>query len=274
MFAGNTAWEGAGARFCFFFGVIAEPSVSWNTFLDNEAGNLGGGMGIYSADPVVANCTFDGNSAGSLGGGVYAAACEEAPSLLNTIVANSTSGGGVALVDAVLTTAYCDVWGNTDGDYVGCAPSPTDFSADPLYCDPVNRDLTLRDDSPCLPENNMWEVLVGAHPAGGCGTSAGWEHAGDPSFRLDSPFPNPARGPVTLSYELASSAGAVELTILTVGGRVVRRLPAAPGSAGRHEVVWDARGENGRPVASGAYLVRGCAAGRTSYRGVVVLNRS
>ena len=69
VFAGNTALEGAGARFCFFDGVIAEPPVRRNAFFDNEALTKGGGIAVYSADPVITNCTLDGNSAGDAGGG-------------------------------------------------------------------------------------------------------------------------------------------------------------------------------------------------------------
>ena len=273
VFAGNTAWEGAGIRLCFFAGVLAEPTVQRNTILDNEAGFAGGGIAIYDADPVIVNCTLDGNSAGTIGGGLYAAQCGVAPALLNSIVTNSASGGGVALEDAVLTTAMCDVWGNTGGDYVNCAPGPSDMSADPLFCDPANRDLSLRDDSPCLPENNPWSALIGAHGAGGCGTSVSGEYLAGFSFRLSPPFPNPASGPVELSYELQGPGAPVELTIFSVDGRVIRRLDAAPGAAGEHRLTWDAADERGRPVASGVYLVRGRAAGRSSYRGLVILRR-
>ena len=273
VFAGNTAWEGAGIRFCFFAGVIAEPTVRRNTILDNEAGFAGGGIAIYDADPIIANCTLDGNSAGTIGGGFYAAQCEVAPALLNSIITNSASGGGVALEEAALTTSMCDVWGNIGGDYINCGPSPSDMSVDPFFCDPVNRDLSLRDDSPCLPENNPWGALIGAHEAGGCGTSVSGEHLAGFSFRLNPPFPNPASGPVELSYELQDPGAVVELTVLSVSGRVIRRLDAAPGAAGEHRLTWDATDERGGPVASGVYLVRGRAAGRSSYRGLVILRR-
>ncbi len=273
VFAGNTAWEGAGIRFCFFAGVLAEPTVRRNTILDNEAGFAGGGIAIYDADPIIANCTLDGNSAGTIGGGFYAAQCEVAPALLNSIITNSASGGGVALEEAALTTSMCDVWGNIGGDYINCGPSPSDMSVDPFFCDPVNRDLSLRDDSPCLPENNPWGALIGAHEAGGCGTSVSGEHLAGFSFRLNPPFPNPASGPVELSYELQDPGAVVELTVLSVSGRVIRRLDAAPGAAGEHRLTWDATDERGGPVASGVYLVRGRAAGRSSYRGLVILRR-
>ncbi len=277
VFAGNTASEGGGVRFCFFYGPIAEPPVRRNAFIDNEAlgkYGKGGGIAIYDADPVITNCTLDGNSAGSIGGGVYVTQWGSVPVLANSIVTNSGSGGGVAVESALLTTSLCNVWNNTGGDYVNCAPAPDDMSANPLFCGPVARDLTLRDDSPCLPENNQWGAFIGAYGAGGCGTSVvDGADVDAGAFRLAAPFPNPARGPVTLSYSLLVPHRAVEFLIVTVDGRVVRRLEAAPGTVGEHTLVWDGTDERGRPVASGVYLLRGRAAGQSSYRGLVVLGR-
>ena len=274
VFAGNTASEGGGVRFCFFYGPIAEPPVRRNAFFDNEAlgkYGKGGGIAIYDADPVITNCTLDGNSAGSIGGGVYATHCTNAPVLANSIVTNSGSGGGIAVESALLTTSLCNVWGNAGGDYVNCAPAPDDMSANPLFCGPVGRDLTLRDDSPCLPENNEWGALIGAYGAGGCGTSVDGALPAERSFALHPPFPNPTRGPVTLSYEILAPAASVEILILNVGGRVVRRLEAAPRTSGEHRLTWDGTDEDGRQVASGVYLIRGRAAGQSGYRGLVVV---
>jgi hypothetical protein len=45
------------------------------------------------------------------------------------------------------------------------------LNADPLFCDPRGDDFTLAANSPCLPENNQWGVLVGALGEG-CGPIA------------------------------------------------------------------------------------------------------
>jgi hypothetical protein len=176
----------------------------------------------------------------------------------------------VANEGASLTATYCDVWNNTGGDYVNCEPGSLALSVDPLFCDPVDRDLTLRDDSPCLPSGNPWGVLIGAYGAGDCGTSvAGAALAG--SFRLEPPFPSPARGPVVLSYSGATPGAPVDLTILTVSGRVVRALRDTPESDGARQLTWDGTDDTGRPVASGVYVVKGSAGARSDYRGVVIL---
>lgn len=275
VFFGNTANEGGGIRFCFFTGVIEEPTVRRNAVFDNDAFTKGGGLSAWDADPVIENCTFEGNEAGTVGGGVYVGddgVPPQEPALLNSIVSNSTSGGGVANEGAVLTMAYCDVWNNTGGDYVNCEPGSLALSLDPLFCDPPERDLTLRDDSPCLPAGNPWAVLIGACGAGDCGTSVEDDVLAE-SFRLEPPFPSPSRGPVVLAYRAAVPGTPVKLTVLTVGGRVVRELRDVPDRAGGHHLTWDATDEAGRPVSSGVYVVKGTAGGQTDYRGVVILRR-
>lgn len=275
VFFGNSALEGGAIRFCFFYGGLPEPTVRWNAVFDNDALTKGGGVSVWDADPVIENCTFDGNGAGEIGGGVYVGGDETPPkecTLLTSIVSNSTNGGGVACGSALLTTSRCDVWGNVGGDYINCEPGVQDMSLDPLFCDPVNRNLTLRDDSPCLPAGNPWGVLIGAYGAGDCGTSVEGEHAGG-TFRLEPPFPNPSRGPVGLGYAIDVPGAPVELVILTVGGRVVRKFRDVPERAGAHRLTWDGVDGAGHPVASGVYVVRGTAGAQTDYRGVVILRR-
>jgi hypothetical protein len=66
--------------------------------------------------------------------------------------------------------------------------------------------------------------------------------------------PNPASGPITISYYLASASHPT-LDVFDVLGRKVRSLDA-PGSAGTHEVTWDGLDANGRVLPSGVYWIR------------------
>jgi hypothetical protein len=69
-------------------------TVSNSTFSGNSADVYGGGgIGNYFNMVTVTNCTFSGNS-GSGGGGIYNTST--ALTVINTIVANSTSGGNCA----------------------------------------------------------------------------------------------------------------------------------------------------------------------------------
>jgi len=73
-------------------------------------------------------------------------------------------------------------------------------------------------------------------------------------FGLEQNYPNPFNGSTRIRYTLARDAD-VEITILNVRGQRVRTLVDRQESAGRHLVSWDGRGEAGRTLASGIYLV-------------------
>jgi len=67
--------------------------------------------------------------------------------------------------------------------------------------------------------------------------------------------PNPAAGPMNLSYDLGQSSGVV-MAIYDPAGRLVRELPLGTQPAGKHAISWDGRNREGRPVSAGVYFVR------------------
>lgn len=78
--------------------------------------------------------------------------------------------------------------------------------------------------------------------------------------RLLSAAPNPFNPQTVIAYEVAQ-AGAGELTVHDVRGRLVRRLAAGELAVGRHEARWDGLDETGQRVPSGIYVARLRAAG-------------
>ncbi len=71
-----------------------------------------------------------------------------------------------------------------------------------------------------------------------------------------SAHPNPFNPATEIGFGLLREAG-VTLTVHDVRGRRVRRLLAgAVLPAGRHELTWDGRGDNGRAMPSGVYLLQ------------------
>jgi FlgD Ig-like domain/Glycosyl hydrolases family 32 N-terminal domain len=67
--------------------------------------------------------------------------------------------------------------------------------------------------------------------------------------------PNPASGPLTLSYEIAQSSR-VAVAIYGPSGRLVDELTLGTQSVGRHDVQWNGRTREGNPVPAGVYFVR------------------
>jgi hypothetical protein len=82
--------------------------------------------------------------------------------------------------------------------------------------------------------------------------------------------PNPANGHATLVYHLAESAR-VRLEILDIRGRLQSTLRSGWQAAGEQRVDWTARDAAGRPLASGLYLARLSAGGRTLAVGKLLL---
>jgi hypothetical protein len=88
--------------------------------------------------------------------------------------------------------------------------------------------------------------------------------------RLGSPYPNPGDRATVVPFYLASG-GRVRLKVYDVAGRLVRVLLDERLSRGQHEVRWDGRGEDGRPVGSGVYFYRLRAGGATMVQKTVIL---
>jgi hypothetical protein len=80
--------------------------------------------------------------------------------------------------------------------------------------------------------------------------------------------PNPFRLATSVAFDLPR-AGRVRVTVHDVAGREVRVLADGALPAGRHVRAWDGRGADGRPAASGVYLIRaGLPGAATAVRAV------
>ena len=137
-------------------------------------------MYFSGGSPTITNCTMSGNSSQE-GGGIYC--FNSSPTLTNTIIAFSEDGEAIYCSDAESQPILncCDVYGYEGGDWVDCIADQLgvngNFSADPLFCDVVNGDLTLNANSPLLPGN---------HPNGhDCGLIGAWGDGGGATPVLD-----------------------------------------------------------------------------------------
>jgi hypothetical protein len=121
-----------------------------NVFAQNQAGTSGGAVHETGSLFWLIRCTFVANASPS-GGHLWTSGT---PVIRSSILAFASSGAAAAGT-ATLATSCSDVFGNVGGDYVGPLANegsdPTNLSADPLFCDLAGIDLTLRQDSPCLP---------------------------------------------------------------------------------------------------------------------------
>lgn len=162
--------EHEGAGLCFADNSF--PLIEACTFVDNQAIDDGGGITAEWSAVTVTGCTFARNNswlgssiAAWLGSLIVADA---------TIMAFSTRGRPVSCEDATIWISCCDVYGNDEGDWIGCLAGHEgqdgNIGADPLFCDLEGEDLRLEEGSPCIPTGDCdrmgaWPVGCGSTPA-------------------------------------------------------------------------------------------------------------
>ena len=73
--------------------------------------------------------------------------------------------------------------------------------------------------------------------------------------RLGAPYPNPFNPSTTIRFELAAR-GPVRVRVFDAQGRLIRDLVHGEYPAGRHEVIWDGRDDQGGGLSSGVYFLR------------------
>jgi hypothetical protein len=255
-----------------FCGMGASPALESVAIVGCSATGSGGGISFSTTTATVEDVSVHGCSSGANAGGIACSGANSRPSIVESIVSGSTAGPGLSCTDgANPTVTHSCVHGNAGGDGV-CGTSIENISQDPLFCDAGAGDLTLRSDSPCLPDGNAWGVTMGAYGAGGCDT--GVPDAGDgEAAALRAPYPNPAFGAVSLAFELGR-AGEAGVTVHDAAGRVVRTLAGARSmAAGPHVVEWDGRDDRGREVPGGVYFCSVVLDGRRATAKLVVLAR-
>ncbi len=185
-FQENTA-ESGGA---ILIGNMGEPEIEGCLFSANTAVR-GGGIYYLSGESNISDCVFYDNAA-STGGGVYFQNCYCLPSISGCTFARNTGGGVYNLMGNPQFTrcvfafdrsgpgfeclfpedgssiTHCIVFGNAGGDSL-CGNYFDNLFVDPRFCGMASGDLTLCDNSPCLPGGNTWDEQIGALGAGGCG---------------------------------------------------------------------------------------------------------
>lgn len=161
------------------FGGVG-PTMLGNLFLDNTAGDLGGGLEIsFAASCVVEGNTFVRNHTFSQGGAgllINASAGTVDRNLFWTNVATGGAGGVTFISGAgASSTGSCNVFWNNQGDgdpnvtgggiVIGANDN---IIADPLFCDPGKGDFHVSTISPCAPTAPSGCGLIGALGVG-CG---------------------------------------------------------------------------------------------------------
>ncbi len=91
-----------------------------------------------------------------------------------------------------------------------------------------------------------------------------------PAIDFANPWPNPARAGVRISYTLPK-AGAVNVDVFDIAGRMVRNLAHGSAMPGRTVLPWNLTDDHGRGLDAGIYLIRASLLGETFTRRVIVV---
>ncbi len=157
FFSNDSAGEYGGGMFCrSYFSDSSHPVLTNCSFSGNSA-VIGGGMHCYGDIstpilPTFTNCTFSGNRA--LHGSGISFYDESYATLKNTIIAFGIEGEAVYCDSTSTDTfAYCDIYGNGGGDWVGCIGAQYgingNISCDPMFCYPDTGNYHLKSCSCC-----------------------------------------------------------------------------------------------------------------------------
>ena len=85
-----------------------------------------------------------------VGSGDYGLSIFQCTGSINNNIMASSGGYGLSCLSPGTVVFSCnDVWNNPSGNYEGNCVSPTDISADPLFCDPTSENYHLNCTSPC-----------------------------------------------------------------------------------------------------------------------------
>lgn len=169
-FRNNTATGDLGFGGAVFSDFQATPVFTYSTFSGNHALYGGALASFQDSETNLENCTITGNSAEYSGGGLF---CHESsPRVTSSIIAFQDGTGIAAQGGAVPIITCTDLFGNSQGDWVGNisdqANGTDNLSADPIFCSdsPSTENMfSIQDDSPCGPDANSCGAL-GAWPVG------------------------------------------------------------------------------------------------------------
>ena len=115
-----------------------------------------------------------------------------------------------------------------------------------------NTDLVVLGTSPQSDHGGVSVFINQGTPA----TAVAAETVTPTAFSLGANYPNPFNPATTIPLAVPAGAKDVDLTIYNVLGQPLRQVWTGPLPAGEHQLTWDGRDAQGRPVATGVYMYR------------------
>jgi glucose/arabinose dehydrogenase len=116
-------------------------------------------------------------------------------------------------------------------------------------------------------QGEIWQIVA----SGTTGVAAG--EAPGSALRLSPASPNPFSSRTRIDIQLRSEPSLLKATVYSPAGRLVKELPALPGSTGSGStaIEWDGRDAAGRACPSGIYWLRVDAGGEDARQRLVLI---
>ncbi len=260
IFEGHPGGEGAGIH-CGNSSPIIKNCIFYNNKACDVNGLTGGATAFLNSKSKIMNCTFVNNRADC--GSVlfsHASSVEFHNCVIAFNIGSEPNCGNQWGTDSIyMPRLYnCNVFGNQNTEWIYPYISENELNVDPMFCDSSNNDFTLQSNSPCLPENNDYNALIGALGEGCATTDVEELNSSDNypgEFQLLQNYPNPCNSSTLIAFSLPR-ASYVTMDIYNVLGRKIRTLINERLPAGHKRVIWDGKDDIGHRLASGIYFYR------------------
>jgi predicted outer membrane repeat protein len=280
--SGNKAGNQGGGIYGGGAGSIEYCVISENDCYGGPPTSGGGACINSPVDTVLFDhCTFSRNE-GWIGEGIYL----ESGSYMNLQNCIFEGHPGLAIgCDGDFTVTYSDFHNNM----ADLSPPPTGFGdlvqvnangdscdiygnifLDPLFCDVLNGDLQIAENSPCLGAGEGGSD-IGALGIG-CTTVDVLEQPQPlpDEFSLSQNYPNPFNPETVIEFYLPRRS-AVIVSVHNLLGEKVAELTDGVYPVGPHTIIWDGTTSGGEPASTGVYFYRIEAEGYTETRKMLLL---
>ncbi len=190
--------------------------------------------------------------------------------------------GGVVLGESAFTlvSVFNDGLGSLIVDGIATSDSEFEVNLEDMILAPGASQTLLVDFTPSelgpidgellLSSNDVDEpsFVVALHGEGVSAVGADWPLR---PFDLHQNEPNPFSGETSIRFSLESPQE-VSLELFDLRGRLVRSFGNGnPRERGEHQIVWDGRDEQGRPLPSGVYFYKLKAGGKEGSRKAILI---
>ena len=184
-------------------------------------------------------------------GGAIVSSGESHPTITECIIAYTSQGVGIQCADSSEpTTSYSCIFGNALGDSL-CGIRHDNIFTDPAFCDTLGGLLALQECSPCLDSGQGGGAIGSQLPVGcPCGDPTGVTGTDHSCEELRASAVSPARGELSVTYEVPDDCGSADLSVYDVAGRLVGRNRQPTRGGVVETIEW----ESGDRCASGVYF--------------------